>query len=103
MGNKEGNPHTNFGLVMFYTYVLMSVKDKNLYVGSTSDLRRRLGEHNKGQVRSTKSRRPFKLVYYEAYTAEDDARKREEQLKLRGQALGQLKRRIYKSLMQNQS
>jgi predicted GIY-YIG superfamily endonuclease len=38
--------------------------DKNLYVGSTSDIARRFSEHNSGKVDSTKSRRPFSLEAY---------------------------------------
>ena len=87
------NPHT-----MFYTYVLKSLKDNDLYWGSTNDLRKRLAEHNKGLVFSTKNRVPFELVYYEAYRAESDARHREHNLKLRSNAYSQLKKRISASL-----
>jgi len=52
---------------MFYRYILRSQQDNNLYTGSTNDLKRRFTEHNAGEVTSTKSRRPFLLVYYEAY------------------------------------
>ncbi len=83
---------------MFYTYLLRSKKDKKLYIGFTNDLRRRLQEHNSGLSESTQFRRPFELVYYEAYKSEKDARKREENLKLFGRALGGLKRRISSSL-----
>jgi len=83
---------------MFYVYVLKSCTDGNLYIGSTNDLRRRLSEHNCGKVRSTKSRRPFELRYYEAFTNEHNARTREFSLKKDGKALGQLKRRISESL-----
>lgn len=69
-----------------------------LYVGSTGDLRERFALHNAGKIVSTKGRRPFELVYYEAYRAEDDARTREHNLKLRSNALNQLKRRLKKSL-----
>jgi len=79
---------------MFYVYLLGSKKDKELYLGSTNDLKRRLEEHNSGKVKSTKSRTPFKLLYYEAYDKEEDARKREASLKLRGQARTHLLRRI---------
>ncbi|MGZ3605291.1 MAG: GIY-YIG nuclease family protein, partial [Thermodesulfobacteriota bacterium] len=44
---------------MWYVYILKSGKDKNLYVGSTNSIRRRLTEHNSGKVDSTKSRAPF--------------------------------------------
>ncbi len=78
---------------MFYVYVLGSLKDKDLYIGSTNDLKRRVIEHNSGKVLSTKNRAPFSLLYYEAYTTEGEARDREASLKLRGQArVGLLKR-----------
>jgi putative endonuclease len=54
---------------MWYVYVLRSVKDKDLYVGSTNNIRRRLTEHNSGRVDSTKRRLPFIL---EAYIAVKD-------------------------------
>ena len=91
-------PHTNILFVMFYVYVLQSVGDDQLYIGSTSDLKRRLTGHNAGDVRSTQHRRPFTLLYYEAYLAEHDARVRERQLKKRGQTRGHLKRRLTHSL-----
>ena len=84
---------------MFYVYILKSKKDRNLYIGSTNDLRRRLAEHNSGKNLSTKSRAPFELRYYEAYYSEDDARHRESALKKNGNALAQLKRRISASLL----
>ncbi len=85
-------------IIMFYLYILKSTKDDSLYIGSTNDLRRRLSEHNSGKVRSTKSRTPFVLRYYESFYKETDARKREFSLKKDGKALGQLKRRISESL-----
>ncbi|OGZ96777.1 MAG: hypothetical protein A3J10_02380 [Candidatus Sungbacteria bacterium RIFCSPLOWO2_02_FULL_54_10] len=86
---------------MFYTYLIKSKKDGELYIGSTDNLRRRFQEHNKGLNRSTKYRIPFELVYYEAYKSEKDARDREHNLKLRTNALNQLKRIITKSLKAN--
>lgn len=47
---------------MYFVYILKSLKDGNFYIGRTNDLERRLGEHNRGRVRSTKSRRPFILI-----------------------------------------
>jgi predicted GIY-YIG superfamily endonuclease len=88
---------------MYYVYALQSKKDSNLYIGSTNDLRRRLSEHNSGASFATAPRRPFYLVYYEAYAAQGDARKRETNLKLRGQARTQLIRRLSESLRQRQS
>ena len=83
---------------MFYVYILKSKKDNQLYIGYTNDLRRRIKEHEVGENQSTKSRRPLKLVYYEAYRSKDDARKRENMLKLRTEALKGLKRRIRGSI-----
>ena len=83
---------------MFYTYVLKSKKDGKLYIGSTNDLKRRLTQHNSGEVKSTKPRIPFILIYYEAYSAEEDARHREHNLKLRSKALSQLLKRISNSI-----
>lgn len=69
-----------------------------MYIGSINDLRKRLVLHNSGKIYSTKLRKPFDLIYYEAYRAENDARKREHNLKLRSRAFAQLMKRIQKSL-----
>jgi putative endonuclease len=65
----------------FYTYVLVSAKDGKQYVGYTSDLKKRFEEHNAGKNFSTKYRRPFTLVYYEACLNEKDAKQREKYFK----------------------
>ena len=59
----------------------MSEFDKNFYVGFTKDLNERLNQHNKGYVKSTKNRRPLKLIYYEVCFNQDDALHREKYLK----------------------
>ena len=68
-------------LPMVYIYVLKSLKDRKLYTGSTKNLSRRIKEHGEGKVFSTKSRRPFVLIYYEACLSESDAKRRERYLK----------------------
>lgn len=65
----------------YYVYVLESVKDGKKYTGFTSDLRKRIEEHNNGASFSTKCRRPFKLIYYEACLLKEDAKRREHYLK----------------------
>jgi len=85
---------------MFYVYILQSKKQGDLYVGSTNNLVKRFKEHNSGKVQSTKSRIPLELIYYEGYKAEDDAREREHQLKMRGQTRVHLKKRLQRSLLQ---
>lgn len=82
---------------MFYVYVLKSKKDKRFYIGFTSNLKKRIHEHNTGLVFSTKLRIPFEVVYYEAYKSKNDAKKREYNLKLRSRAFAQLKNRIKES------
>ncbi|MFH1856740.1 MAG: GIY-YIG nuclease family protein [Candidatus Omnitrophota bacterium] len=66
---------------MYWVYILQSEKDGNLYVGSTSDIDKRLVYHNRGSVRSTKSRRPLKLIYKEEVDSVSSARRREKFLK----------------------
>jgi len=66
---------------MYYTYVLISLKDQKLYTGYTNDLKSRLKEHNNGTVESTKNRIPFELVYYEACLDKNKAIKREKYFK----------------------
>lgn len=48
-------------------YVLRSDKDGKLYIGCTSNLAKRILQHNNGNVVSTKSRGPLKLVYFEVF------------------------------------
>ena len=66
---------------MYYTYVLLSEKDGKRYVGYTQDLKLRFEQHCKGQVDSTKHRRPLELIYYEACLDKEDAERREKHLK----------------------
>jgi len=65
----------------YYVYVLRSLRDDGLYIGSTRDLRARFRLHNDGAVRSTSPRRPFELIFYEAYRSQYDAKRREIYLK----------------------
>jgi len=58
---------------MFYVYLLHSTKDNGFYIGFSTDLKRRLSEHTRGDSFATKSRGPWKLIYYEAYTEREDA------------------------------
>ncbi len=73
--------HVRNGYKFFYTYIIQSDKSGKLYIGYTSDLRKRFKEHNSGMSKYTKGRGPFKIIYYEACLNEDDARSRELYLK----------------------
>ena len=65
----------------YYVYILQSEKDTYWYTGYTSDLRKRLSEHQNGYTHSTKYRRPWNLIFYEACLSEGDAIAREKFLK----------------------
>ncbi len=83
---------------MHYVYVLCSRNNKWIYIGCTDDLKNRFKQHEKGEVFSTKSHRPLKLVYYESYANKADARSREYKLKHHGQTKELLVKQIEKSI-----
>jgi len=83
---------------MFYTYILKSKKDNKLYIGYTSDLKKRLSEHKRGNVENTSHRLPIELIYYEAYKNIDDAKEREKGFKKSGSVYNGLVKRIKRSL-----
>ena len=68
---------------MYYVYILKSTRDNKLYTGFTSNLKRRIIEHNRGSsaTRSTKNRGPFDVVYTETVKTSKEAREREKFLK----------------------
>ncbi len=66
---------------MYYVYLLKSLITNKIYKGSCSDLRKRVERHNTGKVKSTKSYKPWKLVYYEAFEKKIDALREEKFLK----------------------
>lgn len=65
----------------YYVYILKSLSDSKLYIGLTSDLKRRFHDHMYGKVKSTKHRRPLELIHYEFFTSKEDASAREVYLK----------------------
>ena len=78
---------------MFYTYVLQSMQDKDIYIGYTNNLKRRLLEHNRGLNFSTKNGKPWKLIYCEVCLNDNDAKRRERYFKT-SQGRRLLKRRL---------
>lgn len=66
---------------MYFVYVLKSSLDGRLYKGMTSNIDRRIKEHNSGKTKSTKPYQPWKLVYSEKFNSIEEARKRELYLK----------------------
>jgi len=65
----------------YYVYILQSLKDKKHYAGYTQNLDLRFEQHQKGEVESTKHRRPLRLIYFEACLNKKDALKREKHFK----------------------
>jgi len=66
----------------YYVYILLSLYDKNFYIGLTNNLKRRLSEHKQGRNISTAKRLPLKLIFYESFLSEKDARRREKYFKI---------------------
>lgn len=66
---------------MFYSYILKSLKDGRYYYGSTENLEARLIKHNKGDVKSTKDRRPLIIHFYEMFSTRGEAFRREQYYK----------------------
>lgn len=66
----------------WYTYIVQC-SDKSLYTGITTDLDRRVNEHNSSNKGSkyTRTRRPVKLVYNETHTDRSTSSKRESEIK----------------------
>ncbi len=84
---------------MFFVYVIQSLDaEKKRYIGFTADIERRLSAHNSDENRGYTKGRKWKLVYFEAYLSEKDARRRERRLKDDGRARRQLINRIETSL-----
>ena len=66
---------------MYYVYILFSRSTDRFYTGQTEDVGKRFIRHNTGGVRSTKSGRPWMLVYAEKYKTRAEAVRREREIK----------------------
>ena len=66
---------------MWFVYIIRSERDGKRYVGMSDDPERRLREHNAGFTKSTKGRRPFRIVYQEQFDSREEAREREKYFK----------------------
>ena len=64
----------------YFVYILL-MSNGQLYTGYTGDLKLRMSEHDRGEVASTRNRRPLRLIHYEAYALKTDAMRRERFLK----------------------
>lgn len=67
---------------MHYVYVLQNTNDQSWYIGYSANLKQRVTRHNSGDgARTTSRKKEWKLIYYEAYLDEQDAKGRERFLK----------------------
>ncbi|MBU1200558.1 GIY-YIG nuclease family protein [Patescibacteria group bacterium] len=67
--------------MFYYVYILKSFKNNSLYIGYTSNLKKRFKSHNLGQNKATRPFIPYQLIYYEAFFNRVDAKNREVYLK----------------------
>tara|TARA_R110002124_G_scaffold246918_1_gene412030 strand:+ start:779 stop:1039 length:261 start_codon:yes stop_codon:yes gene_type:complete len=66
---------------VFTVYVLASQKDLSWYIGFTSNMEKRIKEHNSGKTITTSKKMPWKVIYYEVSFNKLDAIAREKYLK----------------------
>lgn len=68
---------------MKYTVYILRCCDDSLYTGYTTNIDKRLEEHNLGKkaAKYTRSRRPVKLIYSETFKKKESAMKREAEIK----------------------
>uniref|UniRef100_A0A7V2ZKQ4 GIY-YIG nuclease family protein n=1 Tax=Ignavibacterium album TaxID=591197 RepID=A0A7V2ZKQ4_9BACT len=66
---------------MIYVYAIKSKTRKYIYVGMTADINDRLKRHNSGYEKTTRSYRPFELIYIEEFENRKAARVKEKYLK----------------------
>ena len=66
----------------YYVYILSSFKNRRLYIGITSDLRKRVWEHKNKIIQGFTSKYNIdRLVYFDMFDDPENAIKREKQLK----------------------
>ncbi len=70
----------------YFVYILKSLKDQKLYTGVTTDVEKRLREHNNGKSLATKHRRPFIVIHFERFASRSDALRRERYSKSKKEA-----------------
>ena len=65
----------------FCVYILKSEKDGLNYTGFTTNLEKRIKDHNEGGTLSTSKRTPLRLIYCEFHQSKIDAMRREKYFK----------------------
>lgn len=82
---------------MLYVYILQSRKDGSFYTGSSENILKRLQQHNGGSVQSTKSKRPYKILWYCGFMHKNTALRFEQYLKT-GSGTAFFKKRLVKKI-----
>jgi len=77
-----------------YVYLIRSKTKGSIYIGCSSDLKKRLKEHEEGRNYTTRKMLPIELIYFEAYKSKKDAFERERRLKRYGSGIRKLKLRL---------
>ena len=79
---RRASNGTAINLTMYYVYIIRSVKfSKQFYTGFSSDIVQRLDDHNKGKNVHTNKFKPWRIIYYCAFTDKKKALDFEEYLK----------------------
>ena len=65
----------------YYFYIIQSKRNNKLYLGNTTDLEKRIREHNKGNNIATKPNTPYKLIFYSVFINKEDAKNCEKYFK----------------------
>ena len=67
--------------MVWYTYALKSKKDSTLYIGMSTDVAKRLLQHNAGKTVSNRHHTPFEVIYTREFQTRYEAREYEKYLK----------------------
>lgn len=87
--------------MFYFVYVLENYYDRSWYIGFTTDLRKRVHDHNTGKgSRTTRIKQNWRLVYFESYRNKKDAIGREKFLKS-GSGRKYLKKQLANYLSEN--
>ena len=80
-----------------YVYLLQSLTRDTFYLGWTTDLKRRIQEHNSGESGYTKPRGPWQLIACEVYSEPESVKKHEYTLKHNPRIFSYFKKRAFVS------
>ncbi len=86
---------------MHVVYLIQNAITRELYIGVTQNLKKRLCAHNAGSVEATRRSGAWVVIYAEAYRNQHDAYEREHKLKHRGSAKHGIYKRVQRSLLEN--